>query len=39
MGGRVKTANGKFSTVQNDYEITFDSNTQFEEVQDDSMIE
>jgi replication factor A1 len=36
-GGRVKPANAKFSTVQNDYEITFDSNTSFEEVQDDSI--
>jgi replication factor A1 len=37
-GGRVKTANQKFSSVQNDYEISFDSNTRFDEVVDDGQI-
>jgi replication factor A1 len=29
-GGRVKTANQKFSSVDNDYEVTFDSKPRFE---------
>jgi replication factor A1 len=37
-GGRVKNANRRYTTVANDYEISFDSNTRFEEVVDDGLI-
>jgi replication factor A1 len=37
-GGRVKNENRRFSTVQNDYEITFGSDTRFDEVADDGLI-
>jgi replication factor A1 len=37
-GGRIRQANKRFSSVANDYEITFDSNTRFDEVADDGLI-
>jgi replication factor A1 len=37
-GGRVKSANRRFTSVQNDYEITFESTTRFDEVVDDGLI-
>ena len=33
-GGRIKTANKKYSNIDHDYEITFDKNTTFEECTD-----
>jgi replication factor A1 len=35
-GGQIKAANRKFSNVQNDYEILFDSTTHFDETIDDN---